>query len=553
MYSKSAQMMVCGVFDPETSDYFTAIFVYGYNTEIQRRDLWEELISVSNNRLVQEAPLVVMGDFNQIRVASEHFSLASYPLPVSGMRELQECLQESGLDDLETRGVFYSWSNGRPEDHILRKLDRVLGNDVWRSKFPEVVALFEAPGDSDHTPCVVDFKVEPELRKISFKYFSFLDSHPRFLADIQAAWDKDILTGSQLFSLKQRLKAVKAACRVLNRVGFANIQQKTKEAMMNLKSIQERLLTNPTDSLFREEFVARKKWKFFESAQNIFYVRKSRIRWLHEGDANTKFFYNSVLAHQARNAIRYLVDAFRVTIRNKAQIQDMVVSYFQNLLGAVNEEVVPLSVEELQGIMSFRCSTTMKELLCKIPSQEEIKAIFLSMPKSKAPGPDGFPVEFFWEALSVVGEDLVKAVQEFFLSGRMLKGFNETTITLVPKVIGADQLKLFRPISLCTTVYKVIARAVKKKLQLVVDDIMQRNQVGFVQKRLLCENVLLASELVTDFHKEGETRRGCLKIDLSKAYDNLHWDFVLNLLKSFDMPDQLIEWVRECITTPSYS
>ncbi|CDY59919.1 BnaC09g51780D [Brassica napus] len=51
-------------------------------------------------------------------------------------------------------------------------------------------------------------------------------------------------------------------------------------------------------------------------------------------------------------------------------------------------------------------------------------------------------------------------------------------------------------------------RAMKKKLQLVVEDIVQRNQVGFIQKRLLCENVLLASELVTDFHKEGETRRG---------------------------------------------
>ena len=79
-----------------------------------------------------EAPLLVLGDFNQIRVASEHFSIDSYQLSVSGMREFQECLLDSGLDDLETRGVFFSWSNGRPEDPILRKLDRALGNDTWR-------------------------------------------------------------------------------------------------------------------------------------------------------------------------------------------------------------------------------------------------------------------------------------------------------------------------------------------------------------------------------------------------------------------------------------
>ena len=238
-----------------------------------------------------------------------------------------------------------------------------------------------------------------------------------------------------MFSLKQRLKAAKKACREINRVGFANIQQKAKEAMLSLKSIQESLLTAPTYSLFREEFVARKKWNFFEAAQNIFFSRISRVRWLKDGDANTKFYYNSVIAHQARSAIRYLVDAQGVKITNKAQIKDMVMSFFQNLLGAVNGEVVPLSVEELRGMTTFRCSEGIKEALIAIPSEEEIKGIFFFMPKSKAPGPDSFPMEFFWEAWSIVGSDVVQAVKEFFQSGRMLKGFNETVISLIPKVV----------------------------------------------------------------------------------------------------------------------
>ena len=32
VYSKSDQMVVCGVFEPETNVSYTAIFVYGYNT-----------------------------------------------------------------------------------------------------------------------------------------------------------------------------------------------------------------------------------------------------------------------------------------------------------------------------------------------------------------------------------------------------------------------------------------------------------------------------------------------------------------------------------------
>ena len=88
---------------------------------------------------------------------------------------------------------------------------------------------------------VVDFEVEPEIRKTSFKYFSFLSTHPKFLGGIQAVWEENILIGSKMFSLKQRLKAVKKACREINRVGFENIQQRAKEAMLNLKSVHERL------------------------------------------------------------------------------------------------------------------------------------------------------------------------------------------------------------------------------------------------------------------------------------------------------------------------
>lgn len=376
VYSKSEQMVVCGVFEPETSLSFTAIFVYGYNTEIQRRSLWEELVTVSGLSLVKELPLLVLGDFNQIRSASEHFSIASYNLPVSGMGELQECLVDCGLDDLETRGVFFSWSNERPEDPILRKLDRALGNDSWRQSFPDTVEMFEAPGDSDHAPCVVDFEVASEIRKSSFKYFSFLSTHPRFIGDIQTAWSENIMMGSKMFSLKQRLKAVKKACREINRVRFANIQQRAKDAMMNLKRVQENLMTAPTDSLFREEFVARKKWKFFESAQNVFFIRKSRVRWLKDGNANTKFYFNSVVAHQARNAIRYLIDAQGVKITNKAHIKHMVVSYFQNLLGAVCRDIIPCSVEVLRILLNFRCSAEIKKALIKIPSEEELKGIF---------------------------------------------------------------------------------------------------------------------------------------------------------------------------------
>ncbi|KAL1201846.1 hypothetical protein V5N11_014809 [Cardamine amara subsp. amara] len=72
------------------------------------------------------------------------------------MADLQECLQNNDLCDLPNKGVFYTWSNHRPEDPILWKLDRTMVNDVWLEAFPESVAIFDPPGDSDHAPCLIN-------------------------------------------------------------------------------------------------------------------------------------------------------------------------------------------------------------------------------------------------------------------------------------------------------------------------------------------------------------------------------------------------------------
>jgi len=212
-----------------------------------------------------------------------------------------------------------------------------------------------------------------------------------------------------------------------------------------------------------------------------------------------------------------------------------------------------MPIDEIQDLVQFRCSNCLASQLIKVPTLEEIRDVIATMPKNKAPGPDGFPVEFLWEAWDLVGQDILEAVQGFFVSGLLPRNYNATTITLIPKVQGADRVSQFRPVSLCTTVYKIIARLLKQKLKMFISDAVQGNQVGFVQGRLLCENVLLPSELVSDFHVDGVTSRGCLQVDLAKAYDNLDWRFLLNVLQAINLPAEFIGWIKECFTTPSFS
>ncbi|XP_024004030.1 uncharacterized protein LOC112081502 [Eutrema salsugineum] len=553
IFSKSEQLILCGVHLPASDISFAIAFVYALNTENQRRMLWSEISQIHSNSPARFRPWALAGDFNQIASSSEHFSVIPSAFSLSGITDIQSCLEDNELRDLQSRGAFYTWSNHRPEDPILRKLDRVLVNDAWSDLLPESLAIFDPPGDSDHSPSLICLEASLPPIKKSFKYFSFLASHPEFLAKISEAWLSLSRVGCALFTLGQKLNAAKACCRSLNRQGFANIQQKTKEALTHLEAIQRELLSSPSDALFQEEVAARATWNFFADAQESFYRQKSRIRWLKDGDANTNFFFKAVVANQARNAIKVLRDPMNNRIDNPDQIKDMIVTFYRQLLGTEVRVILPFYVPEIQAIHPFRCSQHISDLLVLIPSDEEIKAAIFSMPRNKAPGPDGFPLEFFLEAWSVVGDDIIAAVKDFFSTGFLLRRFNYTVIALLPKFPGADQLTSFRPVSCCTTVYKIIARILKRKLQLFTAEAVQLNQVGFIKGRLLCENVLLASELVDGFHKEGATSRGCLQIDITKAFDSVNWSFLIRVLEALELPSTFVHWISECISSTSFS
>ncbi|XP_013725242.1 uncharacterized protein LOC106429043 [Brassica napus] len=66
-------------------------------------------------------------------------------------------------------------------------------------------------------------------------------------------------------------------------------------------------------------------------------------------------------------------------------------------------------------------------------------------------------------------------------------------------------------------------------------------------------NVLLASELVKDYHREDISARCLMKIDISKAFDSVQWSFVLRSLAALGVPEKFIHWIKLCITTPSFS
>uniref|UniRef100_A0A453RUS7 Reverse transcriptase domain-containing protein n=1 Tax=Aegilops tauschii subsp. strangulata TaxID=200361 RepID=A0A453RUS7_AEGTS len=92
-------------------------------------------------------------------------------------------------------------------------------------------------------------------------------------------------------------------------------------------------------------------------------------------------------------------------------------------------------------------------------SAEEIWEAVKRLPAHKAPGPDGFTVEFLHACWSIVRQDFLDVRQQLYdLRGRGFCKLNQALLTLLPKNAAAHGLRDYRPISLIHLVAKLFAK-----------------------------------------------------------------------------------------------
>ena len=110
---------------------------------------------------------------------------------------------------------------------------------------------------------------------------------------------------------------------------------------------------------------------------------------------------------------------------------------------------------------------------------------------------------------------------------------NKTNITLVPKIKHPTKMSDFRPISLCNVVYKLISKVLANHLKVILPQIISENQSEFLSGRLITDNVLVAFELMhyLEHKKEGKEGFVAIKLDMSKVYDRVEWDFIKQVME----------------------
>ncbi|KAL2252949.1 UNVERIFIED_CONTAM: putative mitochondrial protein [Sesamum indicum] len=521
--------------------------IYGATDVPDRRELWSCLESLAIQ--CTDISWLVGGDFNAIRYLSEVCG-TSGDIRMA-MDEFNTCLQNTALLPLPMQGEWYTWHNKSTSPRNLwKRLDRMLTNDTWTVRFPNVIYTCLTPRTSDHSPMVI-IGDNHQQHGGMFRFDNFITHSPDFISSVQSVWQHEIV-GVPMFSITRKLKALKPIFREMKRKK-GDLTHNVQLVKGFLGVAQTLVSANRQDQLWLLlEHCCRLVYAKAEKLEQIMLQQRAKIQWMKGGDQCSRIFFRKIARRRATRRILQITDAQGVTHTDPDAVTHEFISYYQTLLGG----------ERRQQMMDFgylrpwaRHILTEEEVdhLIANFTADDVKNAVFDIGEDKAQGPNSFSSGFFKVAWHVVGQEVTRAVLDFFAIGRLLKQINSTLVTLIPKVHTPMSVVDFRPISCCTVLYKIITKLIVQRLSVVLDKLVSSCQSAFILGRSIGDNVMLAQELFSGYNQARLPPRCALKVDIRKAYDTVEWDFLLEALKLFSFPEVFRRWIEECVTSTSFS
>ena len=146
----------------------------------------------------------------------------------------------------------------------------------------------------------------------------------------------------------------------------------------------------------------------------------------------------------------------------------------------------------------------------------ELQAAVFSMEGNKAPGPDGFLVDFYQKFWSLIKNDLKGLLDGFFAGTVNISRLNFGVISLLPKGRDADRIQKFRPICLLNVSFKIFTKLLAVRFGKIADQIISKSQTAFIKGRNILDGVVSLHEIVHEM-KTSKAKGIILKLDFERS------------------------------------
>jgi len=101
-------------------------------------------------------------------------------------------------------------------------------------------------------------------------------------------------------------------------------------------------------------------------------------------------------------------------------------------------------------------------------------------------------------------------------------------------------MKDFKQTSLCNVLYKIISKVLVNRLKNILPKCISQEQATFVEDKSILDNVMLDFEVIHHIRskQKGKIGKVTLKIDISKIFDGVNWQYLLNVLRNMGLHEK---------------
>ena len=180
MLNATDQVVHCAEIQVSSQQKFYVSFVYGVNSIAGRIPLWQNFTDMAQSLY---DPWCVVRDFNSVFNSGER--MGGDEIQLAEITDFTQCLRDCDLHEINTTGVFFTWTNKT----IWSKIDRVLVNSILHQGlgYTHVQSLTE--GLPNHVPLKINFPSCQKRRQI-FRLCEMWTFDPLFKNLVTQHWAK---------------------------------------------------------------------------------------------------------------------------------------------------------------------------------------------------------------------------------------------------------------------------------------------------------------------------------------------------------------------------
>ena len=514
----------------------------------------------------KEHRIIVGGDLN-VTLDSDLDCSGGKPFKKESVKQIQDlCLDFDLVDIWRIRNLEckrFTWRQKSP--FIQRRLDYWLINDSSQDDIEKSDIIPSI--NSDHSAILLHFNSldKPEYGPSFWKFnASLIDdddfvtlingSVPRWLKEFDEVTDKRLLWDL----IKYRIRQVSIK---YSKEKALKKRKKISDLETSLRICEEKCNESPTFENQEElEMLKMEYDSIYEQIAKGAIIR-SKATWYEKGEKSNKYFLNLEKHKKAKSSVRKVFNNEGVLITDPKKILQEIQNFYSNLC-----KRDPLRPSE-EMLNSFLNNSEIPKLtdneaqICdgKLTVDECYKSLQL-FESNKSPGNDGLTVEFYRGFWNILGNLMVDSLNYSYDYGELSNSQKEAIITLIEKKDKDKRdLSNWRPISLINVDVKIGSKAIAKRLEKVLPNIIHYNQCAYVKGRTIFDAVRTIED-VMEFSQRYNLEGRMICIDFKKAFDTVSRDFLFRTLTSFGFGPSFLQWthtfynnVSSCVINNGFS